>query len=108
MTFTKGQRVHVEFDGVIAVNAKHSAYVDSGNETRWVDHKDMTPLDPENWPPQVGDIWEVDGKECYVRAHTCRASLVISSFDGTGDCWYDSDFDNFKSLSPTLVRRRGQ
>src|ERR1019366_10345025 len=114
MTFVKGQRVHVEFDGVIDLPCTNSAYVTSGNTTRWVSHKDITPLDPENWPPQVGDIWEAEGTEYYVRENRSRGlldTIVVDRFAREGRVFSESrlngtaNLNTFKSLSPTLVRR---
>ena len=119
MTFVKGQRVHVEFDGVIDLPCTNSAYVTSGNTTRWVSHKDITPLDPENWPPQVGDIWEVEGEEYFAQANAIDRSVVVVPIERSSDIgpWWDGEsprgispvesyIDNFKALGPTLVRRR--
>ena len=116
---TKGQRVHVEFDGVITSRDGIFVY-----DVRSHDGADMainsayiTPLDPGNWPPQVGDVWEADGTEYYVRENRSRGllgTIVVDRFAREGRVFSESrlngtaNLNTFKSLSPTLVRRRGQ
>ena len=117
---TKGQRVHVEFDGVITSRDGIFVY-----DVRSHDGADMainsayiTPLDPGNWPPQVGDIWEADGEEFIAEANASEHAYVviepINRFSDVGPFWErmgganGPTLDSFKSLSPTLIRRRGQ
>jgi hypothetical protein len=111
-----GARVRVEFDGEIAnytsLGTKgHNVAVRRDNGfVHSVRPEDVAGiLEPSNWPPQVGDIWNADGKEFYVRADTIVPdSLVAASFDGLAAYWLDTaeDVDDFKALNPTLVRRR--
>jgi hypothetical protein len=61
--------------------------------------------DPKNWPPQVGDLWETEGQDFYVRASTVDGSAIVSAFDAV-DVFYPEDVDRFKALNPHLLRRR--
>ena len=124
--FQLGQRVHVEFDGKIDhawhLGAKGVYVAPDGLQfSAWVPVANTTPLDPENWPPQVGDIWEADSEEYFVRENRSsdlRGTIVVDRFATVGrvlgHTYTESrlngiaNLNNFKSLSPTLVRRRGQ
>jgi hypothetical protein len=76
-------------------------------------------MDPPNWPPQVGDVWEADGLDFYVRQYQgARGRIAIEPFerdsrpavrytDSVAAVERDS-LDSFKALNPVLVRRRGQ
>lgn len=69
------------------------------------------PPEPENWPPQVGDIWEAAGNEYYVREHgLAEDEAVVCAFgaDVDPDLYFGDDLDDFKVLKPKLVRRRGR
>lgn len=60
--------------------------------------------EPENWPPQAGDIWEADGKEW--------ACMTTPDGSGSDMLFQVDDYktygpETFKALNPTLVRRRG-
>lgn len=125
MTFVKGQPVHVEFDGTVS-RQLHEYGVEIQVEIQSADDAYMTinvryitPLDPENWPPQVGDIWEADGKEYVAHANAIDPTSVvvcpIERSSSIGPWWDDkgpqadgSLFGNFKALGPTLVRRRNR
>ena len=106
MTFVKGQRVHVEFDGRVSnVRDEYCVTVKTDDAAYMVINVTyITPLDPANWPPQVGDIWEVEGEEYYVRENR-RGEIVIDRFTNLASSFVQGRLD-FKSLSPTLVRRR--
>jgi hypothetical protein len=119
--FKPGQRVHVEYDTVIvntakwtpgAHNVKHpvDAY---GNAT--VPDRFITALDPESWPPQVGDLWTADGEDFFVRehrgiGHSDRYFIErAKATSNVGETTYsDRSLNEFKTLNPTLVRRAGQ
>ena len=77
----------------------------------------ITLADPANWPPQVGDVWEADGLDWYVRQYQGRAgSMVVEPFDKDNhpDITYSysdiypshGQLEDFVNLEPTLVRRR--
>ena len=95
MSFTKGQRVHVEFDGTIRATSSEddeNEYVPAGQgfsdhiggwgfvevedgrhiaHTIWVDDDTSGPhvietVGPEEWPPVPGDIWQAGDKEYFV------------------------------------------
>jgi hypothetical protein len=113
MTFVKGQRVHVEFDGTISRQIhEYGIEVQTADDAYMaINVAYITPLEPADWPPQLGDIWEVDGEEYYARenrAQVRRGEIVIDRFGNPADSFVQGRFDDFKSLSPTLVRRRGQ
>jgi hypothetical protein len=108
--FNPGDRVHVEFDGVVSNLKSYRGEV-------WVNGPDsplhsfgagvtITRLDPENWPPQPGDIWEAGGRE--------YAVLWAASPDNGGVRFHEVDRPFYhevrevKTMNPRLVRRRGQ
>lgn len=74
-------------------------------------------LDPANWPPQVGDIWEAGGREYFARLSGQQSIWLIVSdchaaamADNQPD-YYENvpgSLDAFKALNPVLARRRGQ
>jgi hypothetical protein len=111
-----GQRVHVEFEGVItdleskdcclkvetAQGFNHYVYVDKWDGPQADTGAKVTLADPENWPPQVGDIWEAAGKEYFAVVGWGIVALVPAE-DGRAQ-----DLKPFKTLNPVLVRRRGQ
>lgn len=113
--YKKGQRVKVELEGeirnpdsyngcawIVAGDGEYSHYVYLDSSTAGVK---VTLADPEDWPPQVGDIWEADGKEWFVRKNTdSRVRVVFVSEDND----MRVELENFKALNPVLVRRRGQ
>ena len=110
-----GQKVHVEFDAVVGRLTTKGAWVESSaGTTHSIPAEYMTLTDPENWPPQVGDIWELDGEEYYARANRSirvRGTVVLDAFEADRHSIYEHDsaeWDNFKNCFPTLVRRRGQ
>lgn len=119
MEFCEGQRVHVEFDGIVRDPAVENADADwlvIQSDTGW-HHKVwsddvrnvVAPLTPANWPPQVGDIWETDGIEYVVRVNRANHSnYLIQRIDlGNGAFAYSlATLDRFKALNPRLIRRR--
>jgi hypothetical protein len=114
MEFTKGQRVKVELRGeIVDIHGKSELtyVVKTGSGNVWVypnTAPTITMLDPENWPPQVGDIWEADGREYYVRWNGSTKRPAVASFDNTDTYWYAEGLEGFRKLSPVLMRRRGQ
>lgn len=110
-----GQKVHVEFDAVVGRMTTKGAWVESSaGTTHSIPAEYMTLTDPENWPPQVGDIWELDGVEYVARANRSirlRGSVVLDAIGVEPNSVYEHDsdrFDDFARSYPTLVRRRGQ
>jgi len=103
--FKKGQRVHVEYVGVIQ---------DTHPELLWVHPDDpdvgafsvpvkaVTLADPKDWPPQVGDIWEGRGMEWFARKGELSDNMILAPERGDDD-WTQQEF---KALNPILVRRR--
>jgi hypothetical protein len=126
--FTKGQRVRVEIEGTVASyhegGGRHEGmYVTTGNgeQCHYVrlgvagspkGTVSVTLLDPPDWPPQVGDIWESEGREYCVRGSNIREGVIIEPFNvaNPGPRWQYANelLDDFKGLNPVLVRRRGQ
>src|SRR5262249_9488841 len=92
------------------------AVIDKNGYTHYIyprSSADTTKITVQNWPPQVGDIWEARGQEYYIREYTLGGGgVVIEPFtvphcaDSAG--WEDARLDDFKALNPVLVRRRGQ
>jgi hypothetical protein len=109
-----GTRVHVEFDGVVHkgygdVHPLHVAVSDGGSlHHLHLMSDNVTVIPPADWPPQIGDIWEADGHEYYVRQHCFDTErYAVEGFNQeTGS--YSDDLDDFKALNPVLIRRRGQ
>jgi len=93
MTFAKGQRVHVEFDGTIRATSseddvneyvpKDSGYSDSFGGWGFVEVEDdhqivhviwvngdsvevIEPLAPKDFPPQAGDLWHAEDKDYFI------------------------------------------
>lgn len=76
---------------------------DDDDYSAYVPLSNVAPLDPENWPPQLGDIWESQGVErVVVRPLRYLTEVEIRSIDG-GFCITPEEL---KSLNPRLVRRR--
>lgn len=109
--FKAGQRVRVEWEGVVERQSSETILVVQASEghSLFIDPtKDIkvTLLDPPGWPPRVGDIWEADGKEWFgwkSNAGTVGLKADNGYVRGSGNGWSD-----FKALNPVLVRRRGQ
>lgn len=120
MKYKPGQRVHVEYDGVIDNDPAGGRVVvrDSIGDRHFYIPDDVvtiTPAEPANWPPQVGDVWEADGQDWYVRRYYgTSGTYVIESFDGRNhgnyftDSPYGGSVDEFKERNPVLTRRRGE
>ena len=123
--YKRGQRVRVEVEGVIDWTLSDgrirlrqpSGFADYVRVTA-PDAK-VTVLDPPDWPPQVGDIWEADGMEYHAeewhRDPYDPVTLVLQPSSHRPDTWaysndscYEKNLDDFKALNPVLVRRRGQ
>lgn len=111
--YKEGQRIHVEFDGTVTGQSGSIVYVTHDTEKmggyEFEVHSDsVTLLDPAGWPPQVGDIWEAEGREYYVRkneySHLEEKRQIVMVPDAGS--WVD--LDDLKGLNPVLVRRRGQ
>lgn len=112
--FKKGQRVHVEFDAEIVSVGNTCLVVHHGGHNSWVSPSTtkVTLANPVDWPPQVGDIWEAEGQEYYAEEWK-RDSLTVQPFSHRDSNFAYSDreeyaksLNDFKALSPTLVRRR--
>jgi hypothetical protein len=118
--FKVGQRIHVEYNGTLAAQGdgmKATIKVDNppyGDRLYLVNLTEVkiTQADPKDWPPQVGDIWEADGREWYAREHSLDdLGIVVESFDhpnGKPSHYQRGTLADFKALNPVLVRRRGQ
>jgi hypothetical protein len=121
-TLISGQRVKVEFEGVVHITpeGERMVYVNAGrdNYTAWVPVSTVTQLDPDHWPPQVGDIWEADGHEYMIRdARSASATtrrnvgydkgyLLVSPLDHAAPTMRGR-YDDLKAANPKLIRRRG-
>ncbi|TVZ01247.1 hypothetical protein EAS64_33755 [Trebonia kvetii] len=111
--FKAGQRVHVEYDGeVVFVSGAFALFEVKGPDGRnhtYGEGVTITLADPENWPPQAGDIWEAEGMEYFIRAAArgliaSPQSTTLSAFP----LWDETVNDRaFLDLNPVLVRRRG-
>ena len=117
-TYKIGDRVRVEFEGLVTCTDVtflgrfgHSVEVTRSNGYRHsVKPEDVKEvLGPENWPPQIGDIWEADGTEYFIRRNTVEEDevVIVPDYDSVSAIYTD-EIDYFKSLKPTLVRRKSQ
>jgi hypothetical protein len=118
--YKAGRRVKVEFEGT--VTAAGDDYLRVRQEGRpfsatgvtiAVEHATITLADPPDWPPQVGDIWEAEGQEYYVRQSVRKGGRVavepFASIAAGGLRFWNTDLlGEFKAHSPKLLRRRGQ
>jgi hypothetical protein len=113
--FKEGQRVKVEFEGVILDTYSYDGCVklldDGAKEDGWNHYVylnspavKVTLADPKDWPPQVGDIWEAEGREYFIQESMSRG-MVIRPDDTMHTAL---SVEGLKRLSPVLVRRRGQ
>lgn len=102
--FKEGQRVKVEYEGAVVSFGGRSLQISTCGDRRYfnLDMVKVTVLDPPDWPPQVGDIWQYNYMEWFALATPSGVSLVP---DDGNDPW---DPVEFKTLNPVLVRRRGQ
>jgi hypothetical protein len=103
----EGQRVKVELEGVLSLVDKEGVYVRVPADRSyahwiWLEHAKVTPLDPPDWPPRVGDIWEAEGREWFARI-TSETSIFIPEDNNPSVL-----LAAFKALNPVLVRRRGR
>jgi hypothetical protein len=102
--YQKGQRVKVELEGTIQSLDEAGMYVAADEDKTyahfvWVDHATIIPLDPPDWPPQPGDIWEADGEEWFARQNINTAVMAPAAGQARPLDW-------FKDRNPVLVRRR--
>lgn len=114
--FRVGQRVKVNavFEGELrCINGNGTVDVlpDSqvgeylGHDVEYIQSEYVTLADPENWPPQLGDIWAVGDKEWFARF----SALTPVYLEATGPyqkCYAGYTFYEFKALGPVLVRRK--
>lgn len=67
---------------------------------------------PKHWPPEIGDIWEAEGSEYYVT--TVDDKIAVHAFDTRRGKYsyvdlpyYVKHLEDFRTLKPVLLRRRG-
>lgn len=114
-----GQRVRVEVEGVVDSPDSIGTYVrDTDGRMIYVAWEMVTPLDPDHWPPQAGDIWEANGFEYMIRdvgsaSATSRRRVVsdnpyllVSPLDQLAPTLHGR-LASLKAANPTLIRRRG-
>lgn len=118
-TYEPNQRVHVSFTAEIAAPEEPYYYaVPVPGDCGLLHLKNLTDVsveaaEPDNWPPQVGDIWRVKGHEYYVRRNRGPSrGLVIEAFENSSVKYWEkpggyglSVGGSFKCLNPVLVRR---
>jgi len=110
-----GDKITVTFTGKICEMGSHdmcAKVTDDGecsfNHYVYLDSPavEVTRADPANWPPQVGDIWEAEGQEYYVRSsRRYHDGVFIGSYAAEND-YMNYQLDKFKELNPKLIRRR--
>jgi hypothetical protein len=89
MSFIKGQRVHVEFDGVVYTTpgAGSSGFYVSADDYHggpsWVPVSKVRALDPADWPPQPGDLWSnADGELFFAFKNIAGDIFLLAEKDG--------------------------
>lgn len=101
--FKVGQRVKIELEGEITYvyngPPRVSVIDDHGGVTQ-VNAEWVTLADPKDWPPQMGDIWEAEGREWFCRFVAGIPGMIP---EDSGTCL---ELPSLKALSPVLVRRR--
>jgi hypothetical protein len=120
-----GTRVSVTFEATVvrgrAEGGMTSVLNAETGRVNYVDPSQVTQLDPDHWPPQVGDIWEARGREYIIRhPHSVSASsrarlraeandpyLIVSPLDADAPTLHGR-FDELRAASPVLIRRRAQ
>jgi hypothetical protein len=112
MDFNKGDRIRVTGtveDTDVAIFGSITFRPDGGSPCviyRPFNEGAVEHLAPENWPPQVGDIWKIGMFEYVIMydadSHTIGAFPVEGGFTR-----YHLQDEEFKGRNPVLVRRRG-
>jgi hypothetical protein len=111
-----GDPVHVEFDAAYQCqgdNFYQEGYVELRTEnppSTTILNKNrlkITRRDPENWPPQAGDVWEADGEVWFVRNHSGGWQIVPAVYNGTAYYGKSEGIARFKALNPVLKYRPG-
>lgn len=79
--------------------------IDSSGLTYFVSNADSIELidrpeeNPDNWPPQAGDVWRsLSGYEYFITPSDKAMSSVTGIY---------SSFDQLKSYKPVLIHRKG-
>lgn len=117
MGYKKGQWVKVEFEGVVREHDSRIVWVmpeDDKTLIAAIPETAVSVAGPEDWPPQIGDIWQAgtDGREWYARESAMRPrGVVLEPYEYRTDKpghYPPEKTDSFKDLNPVLVRRRGQ
>lgn len=109
-----GQRVHVEYDGVVTRTWNDRIHVQGPDDNTHVYHEGVpiTPAKPVSWPPQAGDIWKAGPREWVTVLHHDAKLAMWPVYDvDLGETYGltgGSDTDLFLALNPVLVRRRDQ
>lgn len=106
--FTKGQRVHVEFDGTVEnYPPGTSVYVRRDDGVLNLISSDcITLTDPPGWPVQAGDIWRRGDSEWFVTRG--ESGLRLAS-DDRALRWAMHPEELLEGPSaPVLIRRRDE
>lgn len=113
-----GQRVKVEYEGEITSLKSFNSCMRIRTEKGYSHYVcvlsdensgvKITPSDPAGWPPQMGDIWEADGREYFAVVRDDFGGPAIMAFYNSDIWWSSVNLAAFTALNPTLVRRRGQ
>jgi len=120
--FKIGQRVKVELEGTIVGLESHDGCIKIWSDQEYAHYvcvdrwsggqidtgAKVTLTGPENWPPQVGDIWEADGGEFVARKSLAGRDYIVCIPVDDIHGHYAMETAPFKALNPVLVRRRGQ
>lgn len=112
MLFNPGDRVKVEFNGTVwqtIIESDGNGIIvvkdDVLKNYHQIAIENVKSAEPENWPPQVGDIWETeDGKEFAV--YDVGKGKVIFAFNAPSLAYDDTEINEFKAKNPKLIRRR--
>lgn len=108
-----GDRVHVEFDGVVAEYAK--VIDDRGvrhSISFFSNPRVVTKAEPASWPPHPGDVWEAEGKLYAISRSAVVLGSVVAREVMSGAIKFvpyaraGNNLDAFKALNPVLVKRQ--
>lgn len=103
--FRKGQRVHVEFDGVVCgVDEDGWLAVENGLYIHQIWHDDtgrvVSVADPEFWPPTLGEVWAAENGDLYFAQSSAAVEKVLLRAARHFAAYY---VDDFKALNPRRV-----
>lgn len=108
-----GDRVKFSGEGAVVDTHAHAATIkvmDNSGAVHFIYPSGTATIEkgnPANWPPQVGDIWDVGGTEYFARAHSYSKDRVVLVSASGGSVFHDNEYEGYVlPKSPALIRRR--